>query len=72
MLLPTRPTKASDCRSYYFGSEISCEVYAIRPDVLRSMVRGYISTHIVAAQIKAAQEIQRQEQELLQDVRSRL
>ena len=72
MLLPTRPTKASDSRSKNFGSDISCEVDAIRPDVLRAMARDCISSHIDADQIKAAQEIERHEQELLQDIRSRL
>ena len=72
LLLPTRPTKATDSRSKNFGSDISCEVDAIRPDVLRSMVRACISDHIDAEQIKAAQEIERQERQLLQDIRSRL
>ena len=67
-----RPTKASDSRSKNFGFDISCEVDAIRPDVLRSLVRTSISHHIDADQIKAAQEIERQERELLQDIRSRL
>ena len=70
--LPTRPTKASDSRSKNFGFDISCEVDAIRPDVLRSLVRTSISHHIDADQIKAAQEIERQERELLKDIRSRL
>ena len=72
MNLPTRPTKTTDSRSKNFGSDISCEVDAIRPDVLRSMVRACISKHIDAEQIKAAQEIERQERQLLQDIRSRL
>ena len=72
LLLPTRPTKGTDSRSKNFGSDISCEVDAIRPDVLRSMVRTSISAHIDADQIKAAQEIERHERELLQDIRSRL
>ena len=72
LLLPTRPTKATDSRSKNFGFDYSCEVDAIRPDVLRSMVRTSISHHIDADQIKAAQEIERHEQELLQDIRSRL
>ena len=72
LLLPTRPTKATDSRSKNFGSDISCEVDAIRPDVLRSMVRTCISNHIDSEQIKAAQEIERHERELLQDIRSRL
>ena len=70
--LPTRPTKATDSRSKNFCSDISCEVDAIRPDVLCGMVRACISNHIDADQIKAAQEIEQQEPELLQDIRSRL
>lgn len=69
MLLPTRPTKASDSRSKNFGSDISCEVDAIRPDVLRSMVRTSISAHIDAGQIKAAQEIELEEKQLLEKIR---
>ena len=72
MNLPTRPTKTKDSRSKNFGFDYSCEVDSIRPDVLRSMVRTSISHHIDADQIKAAQEIERQERELLQDIRSRL
>ena len=72
MNLPTRPTKTKDSRSKNFGFDYSCEVDSIRPDVLRSMVRTSISAHIDTDQIKAAQEIERHERELLQDIRSRL
>ena len=72
LLLPTRPTKATDSRSKNFGSDISCEVNVNRPDVLRSMVGACISSHIDTEQIKAAQEIKRHERELLQDIRNRL
>ena len=72
LLLQTRPTKDTDSRYKNFGSDISCEVDAIRPDVLRSMVRACISYHFDAEQIKAAQAIKQHERELLQDIRSRL
>ena len=36
--LPTRPTKKTDKRAQAFGSEVSVELDAIEPDVLRQMV----------------------------------
>jgi len=63
---------ASNFCSRIYRSGISCAVDFIMPDLLRSMVRTSISAHIDADQIKAAQEVERQERELLQDIRSRL
>ena len=71
LLLPSRPTEATDSRSKNFGSDISYEVDAIRTDVLRSMIDACISDHIDTEQIRAAQEIERHERELLQNIRSR-
>ena len=70
--LPTRPTKTSDSRSKNFGFDYSCEVDAIRPDLLRQMVRDCISGHIDAEQIETAQEIEREEKQLLEQIRGRL
>jgi hypothetical protein len=44
--LPTRPTKASDPRAKKFGSDISVELDAIKPSVLRDLVRGVIERHL--------------------------
>ena len=70
--LPTRPTKTSDSRSKNFGFDYSCEVDAIRPDLLRQMVRDCISGHIDAEQIETVQEIEQEEKQLLEQIRGRL
>jgi len=44
--LPTRPTKTSDSRSNNLGFDYSYEVDAIRPYLLRQMVRHCITQHI--------------------------
>jgi hypothetical protein len=44
--LPTRPTKASDPRSKKFGSDVSVELDAIRPNALRDLVRTTIERHL--------------------------
>ena len=72
MNLPTRPTKTTDSRSKKFGFDFSCEVDAIRPDVLRQMVRDCITDHIDPDQIAVIQETEQQERQLLEDIRSRL
>lgn len=59
--LPTRPTKTSDTRSKGFG-DISAELDAIHPDVLRGIVRMAIEEHLPAHQfniLKAAEESER-------------
>src|SRR5499427_4932799 len=43
--LPTRPTKKTDTRSKSFG-ELSVELDAIAPDVLRTMVQDTIEQHL--------------------------
>jgi hypothetical protein len=43
--LPTRPTKSSDTRSKNFGN-VSVELDAINPDVLRAMVLNAIELHL--------------------------
>ena len=62
----------TDSRSKKFGFDFSCEVDAIRPDVLRQMVRDCITDHIDPDQIAVIQETERQERQLLEDIRSRL
>jgi hypothetical protein len=60
--LPTRPTKISDSRSKNFG-EISVELDAIDPNLLRGMVEAVITEHLPEDQfevLKAAEESERQ------------
>lgn len=59
--LPTRPTKQSDTRSKNFG-DISVELDAIEPDMLRSLVEAVIQRHLPRRQfeiLKAAEESER-------------
>jgi hypothetical protein len=59
--LPTRPTKTSDSRSKGFG-EISVELDAIKPDMLRNLVEIAIEEHLPPRQfevLKAAEESER-------------
>jgi hypothetical protein len=60
--LPSRPTKTSDTRSKNFG-EISVELDAINPDVLRAIVLDAIEGHLPEEQfnvLKAAEESERE------------
>ena len=60
--LPTRPTKASDTRAKNFGSNLSVELDAIDPNVLRGIVQEAIERHLPAEQfevLKAAEESER-------------
>jgi hypothetical protein len=59
--LPTRPTKSSDTRSKNFGN-VSVELDAINPDVLRAMVLDAIELHLPEHEynvLKAAEESER-------------
>jgi hypothetical protein len=59
--LPTRPTKQSDSRAAGFG-EISVELDAIEPDLLRSVVLSAIESHLPPDQfdvLKIAEESER-------------
>ena len=64
--------KTPDSRSKKFGFNFSCEVDAIRPDVLRQMVRDCITDHIDAEEIATVQEIEREEKQLLEQIRGNL
>ncbi|WP_245286994.1 hypothetical protein [Bradyrhizobium sp. Tv2a-2] len=60
--LPTRPTKSTDTRSKNFG-DISVELDAIQPNMLRLLVDMYIEDHLPKHQfdvLKAAEESERQ------------
>lgn len=62
--LPTRPTKTSDSRSKGFG-DISVELDAFEPDMLRDMVRFAIEQHLPARELKVLKEAERSERELI-------
>jgi hypothetical protein len=59
--LPTRPTKTSDSRARNFG-DISVELDAIEPDLLRGLVKEVIEQHLPPDQfavLKAAEDSER-------------
>jgi hypothetical protein len=65
--LPTRPTKATDTRAKNFG-DVSVELDAIRPDMLRQLVETYIENHLPKHQfdvLRAAEESERKLLDLL-------
>lgn len=60
--LPTRPTKTTDSRAKTFGSDVSVELDAIDPDMLRALVQACIEQHISEDELrvlKAAEESER-------------
>jgi hypothetical protein len=62
--LPTRPTKASDSRSKGFG-DISVELDAIRPDLLRAIVKTAIERHLPAVQFDKLKIAEASERKLI-------
>lgn len=62
--LPTRPTKQSDSRSKGFG-DISVELDAIAPDMLRDLVRLHIEEHLPKDQLKILKVAEASEREML-------
>jgi hypothetical protein len=62
--LPTRPTKQSDSRAKKFG-EISVELDAMEPGVLRGLVKFYINKHLPQRQLEILQAAEESERELL-------
>lgn len=62
--LPSRPTKASDSRSRKFG-EVSVELDAMKPGILRGLVENVINRHLPQDQLKVLQEAERSEREAL-------
>jgi hypothetical protein len=64
MGLPTRPTKPSDSRAAKFAGE-SVEVDAIRPAVLRQIVRDAIEQHIDVDALRVTRVAEREERRLL-------
>ena len=64
--LPTRPTKKSDSRSKKFsGGNVSVEVDALRPDVLKRLIREAIEKHIDPVQLEWTRRIEEYERETL-------
>jgi hypothetical protein len=62
--LPTRPTKASDSRSKGFG-DVSVELDAVEPYMLRALVRQAIERHLPADQLKTLQVAEESERTLI-------
>jgi hypothetical protein len=62
--LPTRPTKLTDSRSKNFG-DISVELDAIEPDLLRHLVEQTIQRHLPADQFKVLMAAEESERQLL-------
>jgi hypothetical protein len=62
--LPSRPTKTTDSRSKGFG-DISVELDAIEPDLLRNLVRVYIEKHLPPEQLKVLQVAEESERTLI-------
>lgn len=62
--LPTRPTKASDSRAKGFG-DISVELDAIEPNLLRAIVEVAINDHLPADQLRVLQAAEQSERETL-------
>ena len=65
--LPTRPTKLTDSRAKGF-SEISVELDAIEPNVLRSLVETAIQRHLPPDQFKVLQAAEESERSLLRQL----
>ncbi len=62
--LPTRPTKTSDSRSKNFG-DISVELDAIEPDVLRRMAEDVIQRHLPLREFEILKAAEASEREIL-------
>jgi hypothetical protein len=61
--LPTRPTKTTDSRAKNFGSDLSVELDAIEPNMLRTLVQCVIEEHLPEHEfeiLKAAEESERE------------
>jgi hypothetical protein len=65
--LPTRPTKVTDSRAKGF-SEISVELDAIEPNLLRSLVETAIQRHLPLDQFKILQAAEESERSLLRQL----
>jgi hypothetical protein len=62
--LPTRPTKTSDVRSKNFG-DISVELDAIAPDVLRDLVERAVQRHMPREQFEILKVAEASERKMI-------
>jgi hypothetical protein len=62
--LPTRPTKASDTRASGFG-DISVELDAIEPNLLRQIVQDAIEQHLPADEFEILKAAEQSEREII-------
>jgi hypothetical protein len=62
--LPTRPTKTTDTRSKKFG-DVSVELDAIEPDLLRGLVLQAIERHLPRRQLEVLKAAEESERELI-------
>ena len=69
--LPTRPTKQTDSRAKGFG-DVSVELDAIEPDLLRDLVRRHIERHLPMHELRVLQAAEASEQQILQNILGRL
>ena len=67
--LPTRPTKASDSRSVTWQGGDSVELDAIRPDLLRDLVRAVIEQHVDVQNLETLKVAEECERDLLRSWR---
>jgi hypothetical protein len=65
--LPTRPTKTTDSRANDFG-DISVELDAIEPDLLRNLVRTYIEKDLPPDQLTVLQVAEESERTLIRQL----
>jgi hypothetical protein len=63
--LPTRPTKQTDTRANKFGADISVEVDAIKPDLLRNLAEVCITRHIDQDEYNRLLKVEEAERETL-------
>lgn len=66
MDLPTRPTKQSDSRARHFESNVSVELDAIHPNVLRQMITETIDSVVDQKQLEAVRRAEQLERESLE------
>ena len=67
--LPTRPTKATDSRAKSWGGgDRSVELDAIRPNILRGLVRAFIEEHMPPTEFARLRRIEEAERDTLREV----
>lgn len=61
--LPTRPAKGKDTRSKKWGNKPCVDLDAIRPDILRGMVRDCIERHVDFRRLESLKLVEAEERE---------